>query len=70
MFGDSTKDYVSFSALQKGPEVTSFPKVDIDPKQDTCNILLTSGTTGPPKGAETVHSAAISQLPQLRYFCN
>jgi acyl-coenzyme A synthetase/AMP-(fatty) acid ligase len=44
--------------IQKGSD-KSLPSVPIDPAEDLCMLLYTSGTTGKPKGAMITHYAAV-----------
>ena len=43
------------------------PAADIDPDDDIC-IFYTSGTTGPPKGAQTTHRGSIHNLLNLAFI--
>ena len=43
------------------------PAADIDPEDDVC-IFYTSGTTGPPKGAQTTHRGSIHNLLNLAFI--
>jgi acyl-coenzyme A synthetase/AMP-(fatty) acid ligase len=44
--------------MDKGSE-RKVPAVPIDPQEDLCMLLYTSGTTGQPKGAMITHYAAV-----------
>ena len=43
------------------------PAAEIDPDDDVC-IFYTSGTTGPPKGAQTTHRGSIHNLLNLAFI--
>ncbi len=49
----------SFEALLEKGRARNAPAVHIDPREDLCMLLYTSGTTGLPKGAMIRHYAAI-----------
>jgi acyl-CoA synthetase (AMP-forming)/AMP-acid ligase II len=49
----------SFNDLIKRGSAMSLPAVEIDPQEDLCMLLYTSGTTGKPKGAMITHYAAV-----------
>jgi fatty-acyl-CoA synthase len=49
----------SFEALMEKGRERNAPVVSIDPQEDLCMLLYTSGTTGLPKGAMIRHYAAV-----------
>jgi acyl-CoA synthetase (AMP-forming)/AMP-acid ligase II len=49
----------SFEALMDKGSERKVPAVTIDPQEDLCMLLYTSGTTGKPKGAMIRHYAAV-----------
>ena len=49
----------SFEALMDKGSERKFPAGPIDPQEDLCMLLYTSGTTGQPKGAMITHYAAV-----------
>jgi fatty-acyl-CoA synthase/long-chain acyl-CoA synthetase len=49
----------SFEALMDKGSARKVPAVPIDPQEDLCMLLYTSGTTGQPKGAMITHYAAV-----------
>jgi acyl-CoA synthetase (AMP-forming)/AMP-acid ligase II len=56
--GEGSEVYSFYELINKGVGKTP-PDVEIDPEQDLCMLLYTSGTTGKPKGAMIRHYAAV-----------
>jgi acyl-CoA synthetase (AMP-forming)/AMP-acid ligase II len=52
-------DVTTFAHLIDTGKGKTLPAVSIDPQQDLCMLLYTSGTTGKPKGAMIRHYAAV-----------
>ncbi|MGD8471101.1 MAG: class I adenylate-forming enzyme family protein [Desulfobacteraceae bacterium] len=52
-------DVTAYAQLIEGGKGGASPAVSIDPKEDLCMLLYTSGTTGRPKGAMISHHAAV-----------
>ncbi len=48
-------DDISFEKMVQDDETVSFPRLDIDPKNDVAIIPYTGGTTGLPKGVMLTH---------------
>jgi acyl-CoA synthetase (AMP-forming)/AMP-acid ligase II len=56
--GESQGVYSFYALIDKGAGKT-LPAVPINPREDLCMLLYTSGTTGKPKGAMIRHYAAV-----------
>ena len=56
---DKIDGAISFTRLIDNGRGKPKPSVSIDPQQDLCMLLYTSGTTGKPKGAMIRHYAAV-----------
>lgn len=54
-------------ALGAAGAPAELPAAEIDPDDDIC-IFYTSGTTGPPKGAQTTHRGSIHNLLNLAFI--
>jgi acyl-CoA synthetase (AMP-forming)/AMP-acid ligase II len=53
------QDVTAYAQLIESGKGKAAPAVSIDPKEDLCMLLYTSGTTGKPKGAMICHHAAV-----------
>ena len=53
--------------VDAGAAPADLPLADIQPDDDVC-IFYTSGTTGPPKGAQTTHRGSIHNLLNLAFI--
>ncbi|MGD2098107.1 MAG: class I adenylate-forming enzyme family protein [Desulfobacterales bacterium] len=58
--GEGQRDgVIDFDRLIDTGKSASLPAISIDPQEDLCMLLYTSGTTGRPKGAMIRHYAAV-----------
>ncbi|MBN2154493.1 MAG: AMP-binding protein [Candidatus Lokiarchaeota archaeon] len=50
-------------------DTSSIANVKIDPREDTCTLIYTGGTTGAPKGVMLTHYNLVVNCTQLTHWC-